>query len=213
MLMKDFLSQYVLCKVKRKEDALHILPEWKMSCLFLNQSLSQKKEKGFNFLGTCYFPQLLLYWTKENQADASRSTERTKYHSRGLHSRGLDLFLNFWSRKQDVLVQKCTAADTVSISLMSMHSLWEKGALKISQSYKNLSVEGNSVSVAQWTRPNLKLFQLLLLFRLKDQARKFLANKEKQEHCMFIWPYKRAVDHSSLLQFNTAPRTTKVSHY
>lgn len=136
-----------------------------------------------------------------------------KYHSRGLNSRGLALFLDFWKRKQDVLVQKWTA-DTLSISPMSVHSLWEREALKISLSYKNVSVEGNwtSVSVAQGTRQKLKLFQLLLLFRLKDQAWTFLANKEKQEHCMFIWPCKWAVDHSSLLQFNTACRTTKATH-
>lgn len=90
-----------------------------------------------------------------------------------------------------------------------------KGGIKDQSISKNLSVEGNwtSVSVAQWTRQKLKLFQLLLLFRLKDQPWKFLANKEKQKHCIFIWLCKQTgwiIHHCFCLIQHV--KTTKVIH-
>lgn len=90
-----------------------------------------------------------------------------------------------------MLAWKCTAADTFTMSLMTEGASLLEGRGIQDQLYATKAsllpvdtMEDNetSVSVVQWTRQKLKLFQLPLLFQLEDQFCKFLASTGKQTH-------------------------------
>lgn len=113
------------------------------------------------------------------EADAAPGENEMDTPARGCNARGQALFLVFRRRKQDMLVWKCAAADTFTVSPMPEGASLLGGRGIQDQLYSTKTsllqvdtMEDNytSVSVAQWTRQKLKLFQLPLLFGLEDQA-------------------------------------------